>query len=222
MIHEVDDKPVQLGPTKSYMMAQYSPEYWMVRRGIPTASGADRILTPTGKLSAQAKKYIAELIGDRCQLNANFFTERPMTRAMANGTNMEPEARRWFAMEKPDSRVQQVGFCVTNDGRFGCSPDGLVDLDQGLELKCPMLSTQVEYLEEGILPPEYKPQVHMSMIVTGRNVWWFASYAPGLPGFIVRVEPNDYTVKLRVALEDFHNLYQEAIKRIAPHLLEQQ
>jgi hypothetical protein len=221
MIHEVEERPRKLGPTTAYMMAQYSPNWWRLRCGIPTASAADRILTPTGKVSAQAKKYVAELIADRCCLSPNFFSDRPQTRDMANGTNMEPEARRWYAMERPNSRIQQVGFCVSEDGRFGCSPDGLVDEDGVVELKCPKLSTQVEYLQEGILPPEYVPQCNMHLIVTGRKYVEFVSYAPGLPGFIVKLEPNDFTAKLRVALEDFHNLYQETIKKIAPHLLEQ-
>ena len=205
---------------KIHMMVQGTPEWWTVRCGIPTASAADRILTPTGKLSAQAKKYVAELIADRCCLTPNFFTDRPQTRDMANGINMEPEARKWYAMERPTSRIQVVGFCVTDDGRFGCSPDALVDDDGVVELKCPKLSTQVEYLEEGILPPDYKPQCHMHLIVTGRSYVDFCSYAPGLPGFIVKVTPDDYTAKLRVALEDFHTLYQATIKRIAPQLLE--
>lgn len=220
MIHEVEAEPVMLGPTRCWMMAQYSPDWWRLRCGYPTASAADRILTPTGKLSAQARKYVAELIGDRCCLTPNFFTDRPVTRDMANGSNMEPEARRWYAMERPESRIQQVGFCVDASGRYGCSPDALVDDDGVCELKCPRLSTQVEYLEDGVLPSDYVPQCHMHLIVTGRKWVDFTSYAPGLPGFIVRLVPDSYTEKLRVALEDFHNLYQSAIKRIAPHLLE--
>lgn len=220
MIHEVDEQPRKLGPTTAYMMAQYSGEWWRLRCGIPTASAADRILTPTGKLSAQAKKYVAELIADRCCLSPNFFSDRPQTRDMANGTNMEPEARRWYAMERPNSRIQQVGFCVSEDGRFGCSPDMLVD-DVGVgELKCPRLSTQVEYLEDGTLPADYKPQCHMHLIVTGREWCDFISYAPGLPGFIVRVIPDEFTARLKVALEDFFSMYTETVKRVAPHLLE--
>lgn len=195
------------------MMAQYSPEWWEVRRGIPTASQFDKILTPTGKASAQADDYAAELIGDICCLNPNFLTERPMTRAMANGRDMEPEARRWFEMEK-ECRVQQVGFCVSDDGRFGCSPDGLVGEDSVLELKCPMAKTQVKYLLDGGLPAEYRPQCHGHLLVTGRPVVWFCSYAPGLPGLIVKVVPDEYTVKLAAALAVFSEKFQAAKAKI--------
>jgi hypothetical protein len=223
VIHEIEDKPIRLGPTLTYMMAQYSPQWWQVRAGIPTASAADRIITPTGKPSAQAKKYALELIADRCQLTPNFFTDRPVTRDMANGTNMEPEARKWYRFEREVAETQMVGFCVTEDGRFGCSPDALVDEGGCLELKCPKVTTHLEYLDEGVLPAEYRPQVHMHLIVTGRKWCDFVSYAPtkgAQMGFIVRVLPDEYTAKLRVALEDFYSLYQETIKRVAPHLLE--
>jgi len=204
-----------------HLMPQYSPEWWTARRGFPSASAFDRILTPTGKLSASASGYIQELIADRCSLSPNFFTERPMSRDMANGLNMEPEARRWYAMERPEARIQEVGGVVSDCGRFWCSPDALVDEDGVLELKCPKLSTQVGYLMEGTLPAEYRPQVHGHLVVTGRKWCEFCSYAPGLAGFLVRVEPDDYTAKLRIALDDFYTAYHAAIRRVAPHLLEQ-
>lgn len=193
---------------------QYSPEWWEARRGIPTASAFDRIITPGGKLSAQADDYIAELIGDRVCLTPNFLTERPVSRAMANGTDCEPQARSWYELEHAE--VQQVGFVVTDDLRFGCSPDGLVGSDGLLELKCPTLKTQVKYLLAGpVLPPEYKPQVHGQLFVTGRAWVDFVSYAPGLDKLLVRVFPDRYTTELKVALEVFYEKYREAWERIA-------
>jgi hypothetical protein len=196
---------------KTHMMLQYSPEWWEIRRGVPTASQFDKILTPTGKLSSQATAYIDELIADRFVLNPNFMTERPMTRAMANGTDMEPEARRWYAMEHPERRVVQVGFCVTDDGRFGCSPDALVGDDGVLELKCPLGKTHVGYLREGLLPADYRPQCHGHLIVTGRPWVDFVSYAPGLPPFSIRVTADSYTEKLRSALDVFWEQYQATL-----------
>src|SRR5262245_2947730 len=39
---------------------QYTPEWWEARRGIPTASNFDKILTPkTEKASAQQADYLA-------------------------------------------------------------------------------------------------------------------------------------------------------------------
>lgn len=195
---------------------QYSPEWWVVRRGIPTASNFGRIMTPKKmELSSQADDYIAELIADRVQLAAPVTMDHPMSRDMANGMNMEPEARRWYAM-KADVDVRQVGFCLTADGRFGCSPDGLIGTDGGLELKCPAHKTQVKYLLAGTLPEEYKCQVHGSLIVTGRAYWDFVSYCPGLAPLWLRIEPDGFTAKLRSALDQFHGRYMALLKRVCP------
>jgi len=193
---------------------QYSVEWWQAKKGVPSASNFDRILTAkTGKASAQAEDYIAELIAD---LHTDLLPERAElagTRAMRNGLELEPEARRWYALVR-DVDVQRVGFCVTDDGRFGCSPDGLVGDEGGLELKCPLGKTQVKYLRAGTLPDEYRPQVHGALIVSGRPWWDFLSYCPGLPPLLIRVRPDDYTERLRQALESFWADYKTALANI--------
>jgi hypothetical protein len=55
---------------------------------------------------------------------------------------------------------------------------------------------------------EYKPQVHWSLVVTGREWWDFMSYSPGLPPFRCRVVPDDYTKRLRDAMEKFWDEFQ--------------
>lgn len=197
-----------------HMCLQYSDEWWNLRRGIPTASSFDRILTAkTMKPSSQQADYIAELIADLANPDPAFTAHQPQTRDMANGTNMEPEARRWYSMAT-DQDVQQVGFVVSACGRFGCSPDGLIGETGGLELKCPTLKTQVRYLQSGELPAEYRAQVHGCLIVTGREWWDFASYAPGLKPLLVRVVPDEFTEALRRELERFHERYQRIREEI--------
>lgn len=191
---------------------QRSPEWWEARRGVPTASGFDRILTSvTARPSAGQEGYIAELISDTICQNPNFFTERPgNTEAMRNGESCEPDARRFYEVER-NVEVQEVGFIMDDQGRFGCSPDGLVPADHGgLELKVPLAKTQVEYLLEGTLPIAYKQQCHGCLIVTGAKYWDFLSYHPGLSPLLLRVEPDDYTEALRAELENFWVKYQAA------------
>jgi len=194
---------------------QGSPEWFLARRGIPTASCFDRILTPKQcKPSAQAEEYIAELIGDLYNPGVPDRAENFTTRAMQNGIDLEPEARRWYEMHV-DQDVQRVGFVVSDCGRWGCSPDGLVGEDGLLELKCPMLKTQVKYLLAGTLPDEYRCQVHGQLIVTGRKWVDFASYASArLQPLLIRVEPDAFTDKLRTALEAFSERYAEVLRMI--------
>lgn len=181
---------------------QYSTLWWAARRGLPTASSMDRIFTPkTAKLSKSIDEYAAELVADKfAPVNDD---AQMMTKAMMHGLECEPEARSWYEFNA-DVDVRQVGFCLSDCGRFGCSPDGLVGEDGGLELKCPQPKTQVSYLIDGGLPDEYRVQVHGSLIVTGRAWWDFVSYARGLPPLRVRVVPDGYTELLRAALEAFH------------------
>lgn len=194
---------------------QGSPEWWEARRGVPTASEFDRILTPIKqKGSAGQDAYIDSLIGDAKDMRPNWFSDRPVTKDMEHGTNSEPQAREWYEFEK-GIPVRQVGFVTTDDGRFGCSPDGLIDPDGGLELKCPKPSTHVGYLREGTLPDKYKPQVHGCLIVTGRLWWDFLSYAPGLKPLLVRVYPDEFTKRLRQELERFDEKLKETFLMIS-------
>lgn len=195
---------------------QGSDVWWEMRKGRITASGMDRILTPkTRKPSAQQEGYIAELIGDLTCQCPKYFTEqgRPVNKYMEYGQQTEAEARRFYEMETGAS-VLEVGMCITDDDRFSCSPDGLVEPDGGLELKCPMQKTHVEYLLKGEVPSEYLMQMHGSLIVTGRAWWDFMSYAPGLKPLLIRVTPNDLTEALRKELEAFYMKYEATKKQL--------
>lgn len=193
---------------------QYSTEYWFERRGTPTASNAARICTPKkNELGSGAETYINELIAEVMAFVWPPPMSDYMTKQMEEGHINEPQNRARYEIEV-DLPVRQVGFCRSDCGRFGCSPDGLVGEDGGLELKNPKAATQVAYLRDGGLPDEYKPQVYMSLIVTGRKWWDFFSVRNGLPSLLVRVEPDDYTEKLKANLERFWTKYQSALSLI--------
>ena len=192
---------------------QRSKEWWDVRRGVPSASEFHKILTPTtGKPAASQDKYIHKLIAEKY---ANEWPQDSLyvSQALQHGIDTEDQARDWYSFLK-DTDVRQVGFCLEDNGRYGCSPDGLVGEDGSLELKCPSLETHAGYLLNGELPIEYKVQVHGQLVVTGRKWVDFMSYAHGLPALIVRVVPDAYTDMLRVELEKFCNRYAEAIEKI--------
>lgn len=203
-------------------MPQASADWWEVKMGVPSASMFDRIMTPAQcKPSGQQDDLIAELIAQLAAPQINYFSERgqqrPLSPAMAHGVTCEPEARQFYAMEK-DVDVHQVGFCQTDDGRFGCSPDGLIkgpdgEWIGGLELKCPQLHTQAKYLISGELPKEYKCQVHGALIVTGLEWWDFLSFALPLEPLLIRVYPDEFTEKLREEMDRFWDRYQEQLER---------
>jgi hypothetical protein len=200
---------------KVFMMQQGSTEWFDAKKGIPSASNFDRILTnKTGTFSAQAGDYIAELVSEVFSPflpeNAQSYTSN----AMRHGQETEAEARRYYSMER-DTDVQQVGGCMTDDGKLWCSPDGLVGENGGCEIKCPLPKTHAKYLlNEGLLLEEYKQQVHGALLITGRPWWDLISYSLGMPAVLVRVEPSSDTDRLKVALDRFCDEYQSALAKI--------
>lgn len=197
--------------------AQKSQEWWRVRRGIPTASEFDRILSPVKMTPSQSQNpYIDELIAD---LFDQMYSLEPdsgfVSKAMQDGIDWEPAARRWYAFDQ-NVDVNEVGFVVSDCGRFGASPDGLIGDDGGLEIKRPMLKTHIKWLREGVLPNEHKCQVHGELLATKRKWWDFLSYSPSdeLPNLIVRVYPDSFTRALNDELETFLGKYQSALNKI--------
>lgn len=195
---------------------QGTEEWANARRGVITASRMGDILTPkTLEIGAAAKSYAYQLIAESIVPPHYWIDEDTRTPAMQHGSLTEREARDYFAFDT-GCEVEQVGFCLSDDRRFGCSPDALVNDGGGLELKCPLHKTQVEYLLKGTLPDKYKAQVHGSMLVTRKTHWWFMSYAAGLPPLVVRVELDEYTQKLAEALEKFWAMLAEMKAKIQP------
>jgi len=180
-------------------LQQGGPEWLFARAGTPSASNFDKVVTTKGEPSKQAKNYLYELAGERI---AGPKPETYQSAAMLRGLETETEARAYFELVE-DAEVQQTGICYTDDKRFACSPDGLME-DCGLEIKCPLIHTHVGYLLSGILPSDYFAQVQGSMLVTGFSHWFFISYYPGLPALILDVQRDwAFTAALKVALDDF-------------------
>lgn len=190
---------------------QRSPEWYAIRRGLPTASEFGSIITAKrGEYAAAADTYINCLIDELMRPDAEqaFSGNRHTQR----GEALEPEARELYAFAH-DVEPQEVGFILNDAGTLGCSPDSLVGDDGGLEIKCPDGPTHVKWLRGKGLPDDHKAQVHGSLIITGRKWWDFLSYCPGYPALEVRVTPDAYTETLRGHLERFLKEYAEARKQ---------
>ena len=181
--------------------AQYSDEWWEARRGLPTASQFSRIVKGDGSRSTQRTAYLYECAAVRI---TGIYKASFSSAAMDEGTAREAISRKIYAMEK-EVIVDEVGFCISDCGRYGASPDGMILSDGGiLELKNPSAHTHVGYLMKGTLPSAYKQQVFGELLVTGCDYADFMSYSPGLPLFIVRVEPDrELLAKLEAALIEF-------------------
>jgi len=200
-------------------LIQGSDAWLAIRKARPTASGFSRILTSTGSLSKSSRGYILELIGESFCPEFEYWGGNKHTE---KGTQCEPEARACFS-EMTGETVQQVGFVVSDDGISGCSPDGLlVDssgvFKAGLELKCPSPKVHIEYVMDGVLPADYRQQVHGGMAITGLTEWHFFSYFPNMRPFHILVGWDDYTEKLKDSLAVFVAEYKATRDTLIPKL----
>ena len=129
------------------------------------------------------------------------------SKAMKNGHTYEPFARKFYE-DKYGVSVEQVGFIKM--GQIGCSPDGLVGDDGGLEIKCSEGKSHSKILEKQKMPATHIPQVQGCIWVSGRKWWDFVSYTPfpleeEEPFFCTRIERNDNYINniLKPACERF-------------------
>ena len=202
-------------------MIQGSEEWLRARKGRLTASQMAKVITATGKLSAQWEKLAIKLAAECVKPEelpafiGNIHTDR--------GHEMEPVARDWFTSWS-GLDVRCVGF-VTKEGNpvLGCSPDALIYQGKrpvaGLEIKCPLVETHALYHYEGQLPEAYRAQVHGSMAVTGLKSWWFMSYNEGTEPFTKLIEWDSYTDKVAEALDEFVIKYSEIRSSVISKLI---
>jgi predicted phage-related endonuclease len=179
---------------------QRSPEWYAARLGVPSASNFDKIVTSKGECSKQWRKYLYQLAGEKA---CGIAEESYQSAAMTRGAEMEAEAKMFYELSTSQT-VQEVGFCLSDCGRYGASPDGLVGEDGLIEIKCPTLSVHVEYLLGKKIPTDYVQQTQGQLLVTGREWIDFISYYPGVRPLIVRVRRDeDFIKSLESALVNF-------------------
>lgn len=190
---------------------QYSEEWAALRCGLPTASQFDRIITLRHDLSKQRENYLYQLAGERITGKSEEVYQSP---AMLRGLELEPEARKFYELVC-DQEVRKVGFCLSDCGRYGASPDGFVGEDGLIQIKCPALATHIGYIDKRIFVNDYFQQVQGELLVTGRKWVDFLSYYPGLPPLIVRVERDEeFLMALKVELENFCRELDEVTARL--------
>ncbi|MDU1234706.1 MAG: YqaJ viral recombinase family protein [Haemophilus parainfluenzae] len=171
---------------------QGSEEWLKARLGIPTATGFENIVTATGKKSSAQIKYMAELIEESI---IGLQDESFKSRFMERGNQLEPLARSAYEFLTGNA-VKQVGGVYLNEKKeLMVSPDGLIpELKKGLEIKCPKMSTHIQYIINSGVPSEYVIQVQANLWVTGYKTWDFVSYCPEYqkqPFYLFTVERDE-------------------------------
>lgn len=179
---------------------QGSEEWLDVRRGCITGSmfkiARDKL--KGGQPSAKALLYAMNTARERCGGKA---PEEFVNAAMRFGTEQEPAARMAYE-DQTGNMVEAVGFAFTNDGKFGCSVDGLVDSDGIVEIKT-MVSSETLFraVVDGDIS-EYRDQINGALWLLGRKWCDLCLWAPDLPFgrlTVIRIERDESAIE---ALEE--------------------
>ena len=188
-------------------------DWSILRAGKVTASELDALVSPLGKVRTGEgpKTYLHKKVAE-----ARLGGPLPSLNVwdLEQGKILEEFARPAFTVET-GLEVTQVGFITGDDDRVGCSPDGLIGSDCGLEIKCPHIETHIGYLLAGVVPSDYMLQVQGSMFVTGFPRWMFFSYRRRLPPLVLTVEPDDkLQTAIGEALAEFFERFDEAMDKL--------
>lgn len=185
---------------------QGSEEWLKIRLGKVTASGVADVLAKTKSgVSASRGNYLIKLAIQRV---TGIVEEGFTNDAMQWGKDHEAQARVAYEVASGNF-VDQVAFVDhPTIAWFGASPDGLVNDDGLVEIKCPNSATHWSYIKDDGPPTKYYIQMQAQMACTGRSWCDFVSYDPRMPErsqlFIKRVmREDDYIAEMEAEVKKF-------------------
>lgn len=188
---------------------QGSAEWLQMRVGCVTGSRVADVMAKLKRKDGEAQcrqDYKAEIT---CEILTGRAADHYISPAMQWGIDNEIFARNAYGVEVGD--VEPVGFALhSRIARFGASPDGLVGSDGLVEFKCPNTATHIDYIIQGVVPPEYQWQMLAEMACAERQWCDFVSYDPRLPKklqlFVRRFERDEARI---------NEMEQEVVKFLA-------
>lgn len=174
-----------------------------------------------GDWSDAAKDYAFRIAIER--ISGMPLDEGFETWQMRRGHELEPEAR----MEHEALTgllVERAGFVTTDDGAFGASADGLIDLDGGSEYKAFLAPEKLRpiLLDKDI--DDVRDQAQGCMWICGRSWWHVGLYCPALAKAekqftLVEVKRDDDFIEAMerdlIEFAEFVDQYEAALRRKA-------
>lgn len=197
---------------------QGSQEWHELRLGKVTASRMADVLSK-GRGSSPSKTtdtYMMELLAEKLTGETKPFFEND---AMRWGTETEPQARAMYEL-KSGNDVKEVSFIEYGDF-IGVSPDGLINLDGMLEIKCPTTITQIKRALTDDYSKDYYTQIQCQLWVADRSWCDFVSFDPRLnvdAGYlhqrVMRDEDfiKDMEIKSSAFIERMNEFYERLTK----------
>lgn len=175
-------------------MTQEEREEWLQSKcGKVGASMIHAIMARTKSgYSASRDNYMSSLLIERLTGRP---TETYQSDAMRWGIETEPQAKAFYELETGNQVVNVKFILHPKITEAGASPDGLINDDGLIEVKCPNTATHLEFILGGGIDKKYLLQMMWQLEVTGRKWCDFVSFDPRLPAHlqmkIVKVERDD-------------------------------
>ena len=156
------------------------------------------------------RRYLRNLVDSLRGTPTFLGDEDDVPEHFAHGREWEAEARGRYEFQR-DVDVVIPGLLIHSTfPHIGCSPDGLIGNDGGLEIKChKSIKEFLNVSRSRKVPSQYVAQVQGCLWVTGRSWWDFVSFfknddAEVVLIEIVRVTPDPwFHAKLERACERF-------------------
>ncbi|WP_276979206.1 lambda exonuclease family protein [Flavobacterium filum] len=181
---------------------QGTDEWLNLRKGKFTASTFKDLFAK--ETTAQYEKAIYRVVFER--LSGERVDSEFKSAYMQRGNDLEPDALKRYSLKTFNS-VTNGGF-FEYDEWIGASPDGLIDEDGQVQVKCPAYNTMINYLLKKKLPNDYFYQVHGELFVTGRQWCDFYAYHPNLEGLIIRIDRDE------AVIAEIHKKINESILKV--------
>ena len=177
---------------------QGSEEWLQARLTIVTASNFAKVLSKKSGRDTYLMRKVAERQQGR-------YVEGYQNKCMENGVENEQHARKYYE-DMNEVEVGLIGFVKMGD--LGCSPDGLVDDDGIIEIKCSEGPSHYRIVLKKKMPTSHIPQVQGNLWITDRKWCDFISYDPWgkhNPFYCIRIERDDDYINniLKPACEQF-------------------
>jgi putative phage-type endonuclease len=188
-------------------LEQGTQEWLDVRKLKMTASNARAI----GNNGKGLETYIYELVADYYSTGEK---EQYTNEHIERGNELEPIARSVYELET-GRKVDEVGFIAVGE-YSGCSPDGLIEKDGGLEIKCVDDKKYFKMLIDDTDIKDYDWQIQMCLLVSGREWWDLVIYNPNFNKnmIIKRIPPDPVKQeKLKIGLAKGEKMIEELIDK---------
>lgn len=198
-------------------MEQRTEEWFAAKLGKASASRiADVMARTKSGYAASRKNYMAELIAE---ILTGQTAETYISADMQRGIDEEPMARSAYEVRR-NTLVEEVGFVDHPEiEQAGASPDGLVDNDGLVEIKCPKTATHIEIFLTRKIEKKYIYQMQFQLACTGRQWCDFVSYDSRLPREcnirIIRLERDAVMIaEIELAVKEFLTERDEKLRQL--------